>query len=225
VPEVKLVRGIHDAPTILDRFGYRKEKYLAVVRAVTLGHFKDDDVVYHGLAGHFLVQGVSHVLKVRILADIEDRVRWEMEREGISAQEARRNLEADDEQRRKWSKHLFGIDTHDPRSYDLVLHTKRISVDDAVDMICLTARLPNFQATEESHRIITDMALAAEVSAALVDTHPELEVSSRDGVVVVRATVSMVKEAAVVEQIEKVVMGVSGVKEVQVAAHSSFMDV
>ena len=27
IPEIKLVRAIHDAPSILDRLGYRKEKY------------------------------------------------------------------------------------------------------------------------------------------------------------------------------------------------------
>ena len=38
-------------------------------------HFVKDNVVYHGLAGQFLVAGVSHVLKVRIMAEMEDRVR------------------------------------------------------------------------------------------------------------------------------------------------------
>ena len=49
-------------------------------------------MVYHGLAGHFYVRGVSHVLKVRIIADMQDRIQTVMDREKISHESA---LDAD----------------------------------------------------------------------------------------------------------------------------------
>ncbi|MFC1906918.1 AAA family ATPase, partial [Chloroflexota bacterium] len=73
IPEIKLIRAIHGAPSILERFGYGKEKYIAYIQAALLRHVKKDNIVYHGLAGHFLLEGISHVLKVRISSDIEDR--------------------------------------------------------------------------------------------------------------------------------------------------------
>ncbi len=96
IPEIKLVRAIHDAPSILERFTYSKESYVAYIRAALLRHVQKDNVVYHGLAGHFLLQGIPHVFKVRIIADLEDRVKEEMKRENISAEEARRILQKDD---------------------------------------------------------------------------------------------------------------------------------
>mgnify|MGYP001824751486 CR=1 FL=1 len=75
IPELKLIRAIHDAPSLLDRLYVGKERYIASVRKEILGHFKKDNVIYHGLAGHFFVKGISHVIKVRIIADMEDRVR------------------------------------------------------------------------------------------------------------------------------------------------------
>ncbi|XPS87017.1 uncharacterized protein Dvar_50350 [Desulfosarcina variabilis str. Montpellier] len=42
------------------------------------------------------------MLKVRISADLEDRVREEMQREGISGDEARMVRVNDDNERRKW---------------------------------------------------------------------------------------------------------------------------
>ncbi|MGO9376675.1 MAG: cytidylate kinase family protein [Syntrophobacteraceae bacterium] len=36
-------------------------------------------VVYHGLAGHFYVRGVSHVLKVKIIAEMKDRIKIVMD--------------------------------------------------------------------------------------------------------------------------------------------------
>ena len=85
IPELKLVRAIHDAPTILDRFTSGKERFIAFFRAVLLTHLQKDNVVFHGLGSHFFLQGISHVLKVRISSDLEDRVREEMDRERISA--------------------------------------------------------------------------------------------------------------------------------------------
>ena len=114
IPEMKLVHAIHDAPRILDRFNRKKEKYITFIKAALLDHLKDDNVVYHGLAGHFFVMDVPHVLKIRIVSDIEDRVQLEMKRKGIDADKARRILERDDKERRKWSQNLYGIDTADP---------------------------------------------------------------------------------------------------------------
>jgi cytidylate kinase len=163
--EAKLIRAIHDAPSVLNHFTHGKERYVAYIRAAILRHVQKDDVVYHGLAGHFLLQGIPHALKVRIVADLEDRVREEMRREGISADDARRILVKDDEERRKWSLHLYGIDTRDPSLYDMVLHIKTMTVEDAVSAIQRALELPGFQTTPESQRILDDMVSAAQREA------------------------------------------------------------
>jgi len=77
IPEVKLIRALHDAPSILDRFTHGKERYVAFIRQAFLEQVQADNVVYHGLAGHFFVEGVRHVLKVRVFADFEERVAQE----------------------------------------------------------------------------------------------------------------------------------------------------
>ena len=84
IPETKLVRAVHDAPSILDRFAHGKEKYVAYIQAALTRHVQKGNVVYHGLAGHFLLQGISHVLKVRISAATVDRVHVVMERDNVS---------------------------------------------------------------------------------------------------------------------------------------------
>ena len=122
IPEVKLIRALHDAPSILDKFSYGKDKFVAYYQLCFLEHMLRDNIVYHGLAGQFLLKGISHVLKVRILSDMADRVKLEMERENILEKEAFRILKNDDEERSKWSRHLYGIDTDDTSLYDLFLH-------------------------------------------------------------------------------------------------------
>jgi cytidylate kinase len=142
------------------------------LRSSLLQHVLKDNVVYHGLAGHYFLQDIPHVLKVRIIAEIEDRVKEEMRRENISAAEARHVLKKDDEERRKWSLQIYGIDTWDPNLYDMVLHVNRLKVEDAVDIISEAIKKPAFQTTATSQKILCDLALSANVLANLVTIAP-----------------------------------------------------
>jgi len=219
IPEIKLVRAINDAPSILERFGYGKEKYIAYIRAALLRRVKKDNVVYHGLAGHFLLEGISHVLKVRIVSDMEDRIALEMERENISQREAENILKNDDEQRRRWSRHLYGIDTADPGLYDLVLHIKTLTPNDAVDMICHTIGLSHFQTTPQSQKILEDHLLAAEVKAALVDIKSNIDVYVEDGIVLVSTKTRISEEERLFQDIKEIGESIPGVKGLRISAH------
>ena len=216
IPEVKLVRAIHDAPSFFGNLTHKKEKYISFIQAEILEHFRKDNVVYHGLAGHFFVKGISHVLKVRIISDLEDRVRLEMEREGISRKEALEVLLKDDEERVKWSKTLYGIDTRKASLYDLVIHIHKLTVEDAVDMICHAVGLAQFQATPESQRAIDGLALAARVKAALVDVRPDIQVTAEDGIVSVKTEAPIIHEASLAQEIREISNAITGVKEIKV---------
>jgi len=216
IPEVKLVRAIHDAPSILDRFSFGKEKYVTYVQAALLRHVRKDNVVYHGLAGHFLLPGISHVLKVRIISDLDDRVKLEMERENIDKKEALRILTKDDQQRRKWSKRLYGIDTWDPGLYDIVLHIRKLTIDDAVETICHAVGLKHFQTTSESQKAVDNLCLACEVKAVLIDVKPDIEVSADDGIVLVKTRAHISQEEHLVEELRRTAQRIPGVKEIRV---------
>ncbi len=56
IPEIKLVRALHDAPSVLERFTYGKERYLTFLESVFLEYVQKDNVVYHGLAGHYFLK-------------------------------------------------------------------------------------------------------------------------------------------------------------------------
>ena len=168
IPEIKLIRAIKDAPTILEKLTRQKSKYLAYVRAALLKHVARDNVVYHGLFGHFFLQDIPHVLKVRIVADMDARVADEVKREGISETKAREVLMKDDEERRKWALYLYGADWWDATLYDLVIHLKTITVDSAVDLLSDMVQLPEFQTTPESQDAINNLVEAARMEAAPV---------------------------------------------------------
>ena len=168
IPEIKLIRAIHDAPSILERLTRQKEKFVAFIRATLLKHVQKDNVVYHGLFGHFFLQDIPHVLKVRIVGNLEARVADEVKREGISPDKAREILLRDDEERRKWALYIYGADWWDATLYDLVIHLKTITVDDAVGLISHVAQLPGFQTTPQSQEAINNLLEAARLEMASV---------------------------------------------------------
>ncbi|MBW2346141.1 MAG: cytidylate kinase-like family protein, partial [Deltaproteobacteria bacterium] len=108
IPEIKLTQAFEDAPSILDRFTSGKKKYIAYTQAALLKYLTKDNLVYHGLAGHYFVEGISHVLKVLIFAGLEYRISTVMKRDKISRKEASRFIKKIDEQRRKWGQKLYG---------------------------------------------------------------------------------------------------------------------
>lgn len=161
IPETTLQQAIQDAPSIFDRMKDGKKKYVAFIRKAFLEHIQKDNVVYHGYAGHFFTREIPNILKVRILANIDYRVKVLMEREKISEEEARKLLYKIDIERRKWSMYLYGVDTNVTELYDLVLNIDCIDVNTAVDIIYGIATRPCFQTTDRTIEKIKELLDAA----------------------------------------------------------------
>lgn len=216
IPEFRLIKAVHDAPSILERFSYGKEKFIAYFQTALLKRLRSDNVVYHGLAGQFYVKDVPHVLKVRITADIQDRVKLVMDRENISYESALSRIKKDDVERRKWGQHLYGIDTTDPILYDLVITVRKLSVDEVVHIICHTAKLDTFKTTPEAVQAMEDLVLSAEVRTALLEVKPDMQVVARGGVVYLGVGAQLMKQPDRVTEIERIAGGVPGVRQVKV---------
>jgi cytidylate kinase len=152
IPEIKLLRSIRDAPSIFERYTFGREKYINFIRAAFLMQVIKDNVVYHGFAGQYFLKDAPNVLKVRIIANMKYRIECMMKREAVSEKKAEKMVKEVDEERRKWSRKLYNLDTWDSRLYDLVINIEKISIDQASDMICDTVKLGPFQTTPESQK-------------------------------------------------------------------------
>ena len=216
IPEIKLIRAIHDAPSILDRFTYGKERYIAFFRAAFFKRLQKDNLVYHGLAGHAFVQKIPNVMKVRIIANLEDRIKEEMKRENISEDQARQIIVKDDAERRKWSMALYGLDTWDQRLYDLTLHIESMGIDDAVSTILHLIQRPCFKTTPQIREMIDDLSLSAKVEAVLVREFPKVTVDSGKGIVYVSVRGSLVDEKRITEKVSIMTGEVNGVRKIHV---------
>jgi len=178
IPEIKMTKAIHDAPSILDRFSHGKKAFISYYQSALTRCVQKDNVVYHGLAGHLFLKGVSHLLKVRIISDLFVRVNNKIEHNGLSEQEARSLILKDDEERRNWTRDLYGVDPWDSSLYDLVICINKFTMENAVDFICQATSLEQFKTTRASEQMMKDLSLASEVKAALIEQHFDVAVTS-----------------------------------------------
>ncbi len=215
IPEIKLTRNIQHATQILERYSFGRERYVNFISSEILKRLKQDNHVYHGLAGQFFVRDISHLLRIRIIADLDERVKAEAERENISPDKARMQLKHDDEERQKWALFLYGVDIADPALYDLTVNVSAMSVEDSAELIAQTARLPCYQATRESQMSIDDQALAAEIRAALFD-FPMAGVSTREGRAHVNVKAPEEQTETIRERIESAVGGIIDLSMVEI---------
>jgi len=230
VSEKKLLESIHDAPSILDRITRGREKYIAYIRAALLDHVRKDNVVYHGHAGHMLIPEVGHVLKVRVIAEMDQRIAFVRQQRNLSREEATAFLANEDKQRALWTRYLYKVDIENPRLYDMILNINGLKVWDACTMICTAAKSETFATTPESQRAISDLAIVSHVKAVLADIC-EAVVQSTDGRVRVQVPAQRIRSTGMTsprlqrhvretiqddmtKEIVQLVHGVPGVKEV-----------
>ncbi|MBU0513634.1 MAG: cytidylate kinase-like family protein [Proteobacteria bacterium] len=222
LPQKALKRALHDSPRVLERFLSKKERYIAMFRAAFFERMRHDNVVYHGLAGHVFLAGVPHVFKVRIITHLDDRVREEMRREGITDPgEARRLIERRDAERKGWTRYLYDRDNHDPELYDIYLNLQGIGVDQAVEIIVNAMKISTNGHMPVMRKMLADRALEAKVEARLLEIFPDVQVQVREGEVFARINASIVQEDMVARKARGAVSDIEGVKAVRVGVAPS----
>ena len=180
VAEKKLIRSLNNAPNILERIVHGKERYLEYIKAALLEYVRKGNVVYHGHAGHLLLVEVPQVIKVRINAQIDDRINLLQKRENLEKEAAATMIENEDKNRAYWTRYLYKMDINDPKLYDIVINIGNLTIQDACEIICVAARGNSFRITDESKQAVEDVAIASHLRAALQPIC-DAEVSVKEG--------------------------------------------
>ena len=216
IPAEKLTSAMEKPPSFWQQLTGERIDYLHYVRAALCERAKDGNLVYHGHAGHLLLAGISHVIRVRVIADIDHRIQAAMRDQGLGRKEAIDYIKKVDQQRVRWTRFLYGVDWHDASLYDIVLNLAHMRVTSACEILARMTELDDFKPTPQSLRAIDDLAISSRVWAALSrdlrTRAADLRVTADDGVVTVTGTT---RSWAVVEAIPEVAGAIEGVKEVK----------
>jgi cytidylate kinase len=182
--------------------------------------------VIRGWGAVHLLRDVPHVIRVRVCAPLETRVKRMMERlETDNRETVEAEIQMSEEAHTAITKRHFGVNWRDPELYDLVLSTERLSVEECVDEIDGMMRRKCFQETPESLRLVDDLASEWSVRSALrrdertAKTH--ITVECRDGTVFLLGVVDTQAEANAAAEVARGLEGVKAVDNQLKAANSA----
>ncbi len=215
VPVEKFIEAMEKPPSFWERLTGERSDYLNYLRASLCEYAKSDNLVFHGYAGHLLLPGISHVIRVRVIADTEERVRTAMARHNLDEKEALARVKQVDKERTEWARFLFGLDWRDARLYDLVVNISRFGRQGACDLVAPLVNMDAFKPTPASRQAMDDLLLASRVWVALAGD-PSTEgaslkvVASRGDVTVTGTAISW----DVADAIQHVASRVEGVRSV-----------
>ena len=205
-------------PTLFERFDTETRHYITVLQTTLLEFAEGDNAVIMGRGGQWLLRGIPHVLRVRVIAPFEQRVRqWikrsaDMTGETPNQRAAADFVRRDDAEKNGRMRYLYEVDLGDPALYDMTVNMEHLTTDAVVQMVESAARRPELATTEGSRRIVCARALVSRVQVALA-THPEtrryrINVEAEDGIVTLEGTAALDRAVDVARK-------VTGVRDVQ----------
>ncbi len=220
IPPDKLARALD--PSSFRRLSAKTRRLLlAQIEMATLEELRTDNVVCAGLGAHLYVGEVSHVLMVRILSSESARMGIiAIEKTKGSLRKARKLLERQREQQRRWSVDCFGRDDGDPSNYDMVLSLGQIEAGKVVSIIKDMASSRKFKPMTYSRKCLEDLALASRAKVALLPRFSESRVRADGDTLIVRVQCPRRHKVRCAEEVKQLVGGLPGVNLVQVHAVS-----
>ena len=218
----KLETSMMRARTFTERLARERDRYLAFSTAYLCEKALEGPLVYHGRTGHLLLRGISHVMRVRVIADEEYRVNSIMRDLHLSRDKARRYLEAVEEDRRTWARAMYGVSWENASEYDVTVSVERMSVENAAASLVGMAQLPDFQMTPASKRAMDDLRLAAQGRLRLA-RHPrtalaDFTVRAHDGALTVTY---LPKDLEVADHVRPVLAGLPGAASISATVATS----
>lgn len=205
-------------PTLFERFDTETRQHITVLQTTLLEFAELDNAVLMRGGGQWLLRGVPHALRVRIMAPFEHRVKqWikrtaEMTGETPNQRAAADFVRRDDAEKSGRMKYLYEVDVADPTLYELIVNTEKLRHDAVVEVLERLVRRPEMATTDEGRQLVASRALASRVQVALA-THPEtrryrITVEAHGGTVTLEGT-------AALDRAVEVARSVPGVREVK----------
>jgi cytidylate kinase len=214
--EAELTDALNSAPPAWQQVPGKRFAYVKCVTAALLDHATEGQLIYHGHVGHLLLSGISHVCRVRVVADIEYRIKAAMVHTDSSREKALAYIRRVDEDRSRWAQLLYGVDWQDPVQYHAVVNLSLCSLETAAEAIMRLAEMDEFKPSSESSKRFEDLRLSCRVWAA-VARNPQtrgagIQVEADDGAVVISGKAGSVKATELIPEIARKVEGVKTVR-------------
>jgi len=216
---LEMLQAVDEKPpsynTVEDR---ARAASLNSIELILLDLAKKGNVILYGRGGQDLVQGCGNVLRLRFVADFEERVERFAEREWIDPDLAQELIRRSDHQRGGFIHFYFDRDWNDPLGYDLTFNTSRLSPSAIIDIIVAAVKDPQLKEADSwSTSEIENTILVKKIETALLRSE-ELEyrpfrIEVEDGQVTLSGYIGSEQEKKAALKVAAAITGVTGVND------------
>jgi cytidylate kinase len=112
-----------------------REAYITALRQAVTELAIGDNVVIVGHGAGLFLTDMRSVVRVFVVASVDDRVARLQAEEHLEAAQARQAIERQDRQSAEYLRYVFGVDWLDPHHWDLVINTGRVEPEAVLDML------------------------------------------------------------------------------------------
>ena len=191
-------------PSVWEKYDWSFRGFEALTRSILLEYAVRDNVVLMERGGNFLLKGVPHAFRIRVVAPLKARIERVMIRESVDYDTARWLIERTDYERSQFILALVAKDWSDPGEFDAVFNTGIQPIEEIIYTVSETLRHRDQLKTDEAQQELQLQAQAAKLEAELL-TYPylfvnTLEVSVEKGTIVLRGIVRDPKQKKRVEE-------------------------
>jgi len=113
---------------------FERKKYKDFLRRIMTAMANEGGYVLLGRGSQIVLQDHPKVLRILLVAEYQDRVKFMVQRYRLSEDEAKKIIKEKETQRAAVATNIFGTDIDDPKLYHIVLNVSLISVDWAVEV-------------------------------------------------------------------------------------------
>jgi cytidylate kinase len=205
IPIGKIETAIIKPYSFSEELALELEHYKALATSILCEKSLNNNIVYHGRTGHLLLPGIDHILKIRVIADMESRIEQVMQKLLLPRNKAKQYIDQLEQDRKKWVKQYYNVDWDVSTLYDFILNLSHMSVENAATAICAMAQLPEFQATPANIKSLQDLYLASRARLLLIrdkrTSSMNVKIRANNGIVYATYLSQQVKEAELISEI------------------------
>jgi cytidylate kinase len=216
---VEMMQMVDEKPpsynTVEDR---ERAAFLNSIELMLLDFAQKGNVILYGRGAQDLLEGCGNLLRLRFVADFEERVERFAEREWIDPDLAQELIRRSDHQRGGFIHFYFDRDWNDPLGYDLTFNTSRLSQAAIVDIVVAAVKDPQLKEADQwAGAIIKNAILVKRIETALLRSE-ELEyrpfrIEVDDGAVILSGYIGSEQEKLAALRVAAGVEGVGRIEE------------
>ncbi len=217
-------------PSYITAEDRKRAAALNTVELILLDFARKGNVILYGRGGQDLLKECRNVLRLRFIADFEERAERFAEREWIDPDMARSMIRRSDHQRGGFIHFYFDRDWQDPLGYDLVFNTSRMSEEAIMECIVAAAKDPHLkEADKAAAELIDNTVLMKKIETALLNStdldYRPFTIDVQKGKVFISGYLTTEKEKKEAIRIVETVKGVKSLQEdIQVVNYKAYKD-